>query len=1026
MALTPEWKRRIEYWKKELKNHFYRPLGDIELKGFVTTKQLTVDDALKCDFQPMPVGTPWGAKWEYGWFKGSVVLPEEAKRKRIVVKMDTGAESAVYVNGQNAGAKDWAHHEVTLTYDGVPGEKYQIVLESYAGHGPRECHAGPIPPGRETVPEPGPTQAVVGKNTYGIWEEEVYQLWIDVETLFQVRESIDKDSLRVAEIDQGLRDFTTIVDFEVPYEEMLATVRAGRERLKPLLECINGSTAPTMFVFGHSHIDVAWLWPLEETERKCTRTFATQMALMEEYPEYQFLQSQPHLYRMMKQHYPELYKRIKEAVKKGQFIPDGGMWVEPDTNLAGGESLIRQFIHGKRFYKDEFGINSEMCWLPDVFGYSGAFPQIMKGCGIKYFSTQKIFWTYNGGEPFPYHTFIWEGIDGSEVLAHIHNDYNSLTEPKDIISRWNERVQKDGISTRLFPFGHGDGGGGATRDHLEFLRRCKNLEGVPKTQMCHPVEFFEDQEKRGIPDARYVGELYFQAHRGTYTSQAKTKKGNRKSEFALREAEMWGIVAKVFKDFAFSNMTLDETWKNVLLNQFHDIIPGSSIARVYEQAEADYQKILATAQEVTDNAVQKLTDKSQALTAFNSLSWDRKALIALPDGFNGTAEQSGKKLTVQKIDGKTFAEVLVPSCGWTTICPTEESSNDSNPNNNIVKASKTQLENELLRVTFNENGEIISIYDKEAGFEMASGACNSFKMYKDVPTYFDAWDIDSMYPLTPVELHHAATIEVLTEGPLVAKIKISKKLNNSTLSQIVSLRRGSRRVDFETTVDWQESHKLLKVNFPVNIYANEAVHEIQFGHIKRPNHYSRPFDADRFEVSNHKWSALIEENRGFAILNDCKYGINVLGNSMNLTLLKSALAPDMTADKGLQEFTYSFYVWNGSFADSEVIREGYDLNCPIITAEGAAGEKSIFSMDAPNIIIETVKPAEDGSDDIVLRLYEAKRTATRCTLTTSLPIASASRTNMLEEVEENISLNDNRIELTFRPFEIKTVRLKVK
>jgi alpha-mannosidase len=1026
--LTIEWRRRVDNWRRETPNHVYRPLGDVELSGFVTADQLTVEEAEQGNFQPTAPGTTWGAKWEYGWFKGAVTLPEEARGKRVVLQIDVGAECAVYVNGVATGAAAPAprglprhqaallYREILLSASGVPGETYEVMVEGYAGHGPRVSYAGPTPPGRQTVPEPPPAQATIGHSTFGIWQEDVYQLALDVETLYEVRENLDADSLRVQEIDAGLRDFTTMVDFELPNDEMLQTVRACRERLKPLLECVNGSTAPTMYAFGHAHIDVAWLWPLAETERKCVRTFASQLALMELYPEFKFLQSQPHLYWMVKNHYPKLYERVLKAVEGGQFIPEGGMWVEADTNVSGGESLIRQFIHGRRFYKEELGVDCELMWLPDVFGYSGAMPQIMVGCGIKYFSTQKIFWAYNGGDPFPFNTFWWEGIDGSEILVHLHNDYNSRMNPASVIQRWKERVQKDGFSTRLMPFGWGDGGGGPTRNHLEFARRQRNLEGVPKVVIASPIEYFKDQETRPVPN-RYVGELYFQAHRGTYTSQARTKRGNRKSEYALREAEMWGVAARTLKEFALPLATMDTAWKKVLLNQFHDIIPGSSIERVYEEAEASYTEVIETANGVTADATSALTNSVQALTVFNSLSWDRRLLVPLPEGFDGGKGTDGV-LSVQVQDGVVWAEVAVPACGWTTVEPA-----DPLAVANALTAKPNLLENDLIRVALNATGEITSITDKESGRELAVGVCNQIKMYKDVPTGWDAWDLDSMYEETPVELSAEATVEVIAEGPLVAKLCVTRTLNNSPMTQVISLRRGSRRVDFYTVLDWQESHKLLKVNFPVTIHANEAVHEIQFGHIARPNHLSRPFDADRFEVSMHKWTALMESGRGCAVLNDCKYGVNVLGNSINLTLLKSALAPDMHADRGHQEFTYAFYAWNGNFLKSKLVQEGYDLNTPLTLAAGAAGEASLFSLDAPNVIVETVKPAEDGSDDIVVRLYESKRTATQCTLTTSLPVTEAIQTNMLEEKQADLSLVDGKMSLEFRPFEVKTIRL---
>lgn len=1022
MVLNLEWRHRFLPWRDELPRHFYRPLGSVALEGFVTMDQFTPNEAQQQSFIPMPPGTPWGSKWQYGWFRGTFELPPEAAGERIVLSPNPGAESIIFINGVAAGARDRQHTEITLATSGIPGTRYEVLMESYAGHGPRACHAGPTPPGRETVPEPAPAQTVVGDTTYGIWQEEVYQLWLDVQTLFQLREAMDQDSLRVAEIDRGLRDFTLIVDFELPREQMLATVRTCRERLAPLLACVNGSTTPVMFAFGHSHIDVAWLWHLAETERKVGRTMATQLALMAEYPEYKFLQSQPHLYRMLQQRYPDIYARVKEAVKAGQFIPEGGTWVEPDTNITGGESLIRQFIHGKRFFREEFGVDCETLWLPDVFGYSGALPQIMRGCGVKYFSTQKIFWAYHGGDPFPYNTFIWEGIDGSEVYVHLHNDYNALIDVSSIIRRWNERVQKDGFSTRLYPFGHGDGGGGPTRDHLEFARRLRNLEGAPQVRITAPQEYFADQEAKGWPQERYVGELYFQCHRGVLTSQARTKKGNRKSEFALRRAELWGVAAQLLAGHAFFAQTLESAWKGVLLNQFHDILPGSSIERVYEEAEALYAEVISEADCAANAAAGSLVKSAHALTVFNDLSWERKGLVALPAGTAGAKDPSGAVLPVQAIGDCVYAEVSVPSCGWTTLWPDNAGSLE-----NELRATPRLLENSLLRVTFDDRGEIISLVDKTAPLgELAAGPGNRFEMYKDVPSLFDAWDIDSMYEQTPVALDGPVTIEVVSEGPLVATLRISRTLHNSTMVQEVSLAKESRRLDFRTTINWQEQHKLLKVAFPVRIHTDEALHEIQFGYIKRPNHRSRPFDADRFEVPNHKWTALIEENRGCAVLNDCKYGVNVVGDTIKLTLLKSALAPDMHADQGEQTFTYALYVWQGPFVDSDVVREGYELNAPLMAVPGDGGTQSLFSVDAPNVIVETVKPAEDGSGDIVVRLYEAKRAAVRCSLTTTLPVVSACTSDMLETVvHEELPVTDGTMSLDFGPFEVKTVRLRV-
>jgi alpha-mannosidase len=1009
-------------WRHELSQHFYKMLGSISMEAAFTKGQHRISTITeKLVFNPIEPGIPWGAKWEYGWFTGEIVIPEIATGQMIGLMIDVGAESAVYINGDYAGAVDEYHKVILLTDSAKAGEMFNIVIEAYGGHGPQEWRCGPTPPDRETVPEPPATQQVVGQSHYGIWQEVAFQLAMDVETLWEVRENIDEESLRVMEIDEALKDFTLIADFEQTRDGMLVSLDKARDRLKPLLEKRNGDSTPEMIGFGHGHIDVAWLWPLAETERKCVRTFSTQLKLMERYPDYKFLQSQPQLYVMVKEKYPDLYQKILDAVRRGQWIADGAAWVEPDTNISGGESLIRQLIHGLRFYKEEFGVSCELLWLPDVFGYSGALPQIMRRCGVKYFSTQKIFWAYHGGEPFPYNTFVWEGIDGSEVYAHFHNDYGSETKPSNVIQRWKERVQKDGFSKRLFPFGWGDGGGGPTREHLEFALRQRNLEGVPRFRLDAPMAYFKEQETAGWPDARYVGELYFQAHRGTYTSQAKTKALNRRAEFALRETELWGAIAMLTEDYPFPFEKWDENWKKVLLNQFHDILPGSSIHRVYEEAESQLSEVVNWSNETAQDAASCLIKEPEGLTVFNSLSWVRNELIKLPDGYHGLKDSDGKQFPIQVTAGETYAEVTVPSCGWEAYLPSKA----LRPQNSIA-VKPQQLENNLMRVEFDDYGEITSIFDKVNNEELAAGRCNCLKMYQDIPSAFDAWDIDRMYRQTPVDLPEKADIEVVASGPLFSRMVIKRRLNNSKMTQTITLRRDTRRMDFHTVIDWEEKHKLLKVNFPVNYQARDALHEIQFGHLPRPTHRSREIDADRFEVCNHKWTALVEANRGFAILNDSKYGVDVLDNSINLTLLKSALVPDMTADRGRQEFTYAFYYWHTPFMESNLIQESYQLNASLWVQAGNAGFSSLFSVDAPNIIIETVKPPEDwGTKSVVIRLYESMGTRTNTRLHTSLTVKEVHWTDMREQTKSTQAVTDGNIDLVFAPFEIVTLRLNV-
>lgn len=1004
MPLTLEWLHRLEHWNRILWELCYRPLGEVTFSGFTTLEQLTPSQALQREFRPMPPGTPWGAKWEYGWFQTRICLPAEAEGQRIVAKLyPTDHESLMWINGRAAGSFGWGHREVPLTRAARPGETYDILLESYAGHGHITIGDGPYPHGVESVPEPGPTQTVVRPSSFGIWREEIYQAAVDFTTLFELCQRLDPLSLRAAEIAEGLMETSMVIDPELPEAELLESIRAGRERMRPLLEKKNGPTMPTLHAFGHAHIDVAWLWPLQHTERKMAMTMLNQFLLFEEYPEFKFLQSQPHLYWMMEQKYPDIFARIRESVKNGQILADGGMWVEADTNLSGGESLIRQILYGRQYYRDVLGVDSRILWLPDVFGYSGALPQILVGCGMQGFATQKITWAYNGGEPFPYNTFWWEGIDGTAIPAHIFTDYNSEMRPGHLIDRWNTRLKKIGIRSMIQSFGWGDGGGGPTRDHLEFFRRMQDLEGVPRVRMSSPAEFFADLRAQGLPRERYVGELYFQAHRGTYTSQAKTKRGNRKSEFALREAEMWGTLAGITAGFKFHPDSLQEAWRRVLLNQFHDILPGSSIHRVYEEAEAAYAETLADAAQWTGAALQALAGTADGQTIFNSLSWPRRALVAGEGG---------------------LVEVDVPACGWAVI-PGQPAAAPRNAARVTRDADGFTLENARIRARFDALGQLTSLWDLESGCERMAAPGNVLALYKDVPTKWDAWDLDSMAELMPVPCHSPAQWEIVENTPWVVSVRVRRTLNLSTVEQVIRLRRDSRRIDFDTVIDWQESHKLLKVHFPVDIHANEVISEIQFGHVRRPNHQSRQYDQDRFEICNHKWSALVEEGRGAAVLNDSKYGLSARGKSINLTLLKSAMAPDMTADKGVQTFTYALYTWNGPLLESGVVREAYDLNIPVQVVAGAPAAPfgSFFHLNRENIVIETIKPAEDGSGDIILRLYESMRTATRCTLEAFREIRAAQQTNMLEEPQHTLATHGPRLTLDFRPFEIKTIRL---
>ncbi len=1032
-----EWKGRLNHWKETLKQDFYIPLGDIAMEGFTTMDHLTPEEAMKGPFAPMAFGTKWGHTYEYCWLKGSVVLPEIAHGRRINMELRTGGEAAIFVDGKAFGTyrADWVrvpyHFSIdnTLTVSGENGRRHEILIESYAGHFFPEsplggCATGPVLPGAYQDPKTEGQRATLECCTYGIWNEEAYQLYLDVDMLHQILEQIDPESLRADKIAAALEQFTLAVDFEQPLDARIADYQKARDILRPVMEAHNGSTAPTYYAVGNAHLDLAWLWPMAETHRKTARTFGAQLRHLEEYPEYKFLQSQPAAYVMCREHYPELYERIKEASQEGRWIAEGAMWVEPDTNMTSGESLVRQLVHGKRFFKEELGIDSVVLWLPDTFGYSAALPQILRGCGVKYLVTQKIFWSYNEGDTFPYHYFTWQGADGSKIDTFLPTSYTYRTDPKELCETWGKRVQKRGLEAFMLPFGYGDGGGGPCRDHIEYANRAKDIEGVPKVKMASPTEFFEMMEAEGGPNHTYVGELYFSAHRGVYTSQAAIKKGNRKGELALREAEVWGMLAGA-KGFEYPLEKMDAAWKKLLLNQFHDILPGSSIARVYVEARKDHQWIIGEAESVKEQAQQALL-KGEGVTVFNSLSFAREEVVALPEAYkDGAQTLEGTPVPVEASASGVQALVSVPAMGAVSIKPAREKAKGPKVAAVLTKAGAV-LENDLVRLTLNDRAEVTSYIDKQTGREFAKEPMNRLLLFKDVPRLFDAWDIDSNYALQPVDVDAPAKITICEEGGLQASITMERTLLHSVFTQKIVLRANSRRVDFETHVDWKELHRLLKVSFPVNVEATEAINEIQFGYMTRPTHRSRSYDTDRFEVCQQRYSALCDQTHGAAILNDCKYGISQIGSTMQLTLLRAAASPEMRADNGEHTFTYAFTAWEGAFLSSPVVKEAYALNVPLQVAGGMLDTFSAFSLDKENVFIDTLKPAEDGSGDMILRLYEAKKGDTACRLHIGVPAAQIFACDMLENVRTELALDNGGVALHFGPFEVKTLRIKAR
>lgn len=1024
MALSEGYIRKINYYIENIPKRIYKPINNVYFESFYTFDRLTLEQAMQQKRKPATEGEAWGVKWEYGWFFSKIIIPEGYDGERIVFKASIG-ECIVYVNGRICGALDKQHKEITLSQNAVAGQEYDIALEVYGGHDGLEdtldqIHGFAILPECKNYEFPDDVKQKIVKNgSIGVWNDVVFQCWMDINVLYDLRNNLDDNSLRKSQIDKGLKKASDIIDIELPDDEFVESIKYARDVLKPLLECKNGTTTPVMYAIGHSHLDIEWLWTKNETVRKIARTVGNQLRLSDEYKEYKYIQSQPWLMNVLKNDYPDLYNEFKNAVKDGRFIAEGGMWVEADTNIPSGESLVRQFMFGKKFLREEFGIESELLWLPDIFGCTAALPQIMKGCGINYFMNAKITWLYDGGDPFPSSNFMWKGIDGSKIHTFITQEYTTEMTPSKMFEKWSMNCEKEDVPAVMVAYGHGDGGGGATRIHTEYIKREKDLEGMPKVADKSPLEFFEYVAENCEINKEYVGELYYSAHRGSYTTQAKTKQLNRRCEFSLRDAEIWSTLMGCGID---RKTKIDEQWKTVLFNQFHDIIPGTSITAVYKEAEEAYNRVINTCYEITDVSVNKnIIGKDNYITVFNSLSWDRTAVIELENGYNSIYDENGNKFDVQNTGEKLIARIDVPSVGCKSYRLEKE---NEQPVNNIIDAENEYvLENEILRAVFNKQGQLVSFYDKKSGCETLSSPSNVFKMYKDMPLLFDAWDIDEFYEKQEVALSDECEIFFEYVGEIETALTIKRKINKSFVTQRVILRKDENRLDFETEIEWNEVHKLLKVDFNTAFGSNELVSEIQFGHIKRPTHRNRQYDIDQFEVCQHKWSMLGCDNRAFAVLNDSKYGVSADNNRISLTLLKSAKHPDFYADKGIQKFVYSIMSVCEALDEGDVCRSAYELNCPVVVKAGYLPQTSFVNIDNPAIIMETLKTSEDGNGDIIIRMYESKNSYAKANISLNTEFKSIYVTDMLENNICEIETVEAGFELEFAPFEIKTVRI---
>ncbi|NLJ64764.1 MAG: alpha-mannosidase [Christensenellaceae bacterium] len=1025
---------QIAHLLKALERDFYHPLGEIDFCGFVTKDLLSIDKAQSLDKKPMPKGYNWGKPEEYCWLFSSFTLPDSAKEERIVLELNTGWESTVYLNGKpfgtvRGGDIRYPHHylvDQTIVHSAKGDERFEIALETYSGTllplSPSGKRASGYVFPDVGVPMDCPYPAIIGENTYGIWNEEAYQLWLDIGMLYDIHETQPESSFFKEKINYKLCELLDKFDIEKPLHERRKTYIEMREFLSELMSAKNGTYAPSMSVIANSHIDVAWLWPLEETVRKVARTFAQQLRLLDEYPEAQFLQSQAILYEICRIYYPKLFDKIVEAIKKGSWIVEGAMWVEPDTNLAGGEALIRQIMYGKEYFKKYFDKDCKVAWLPDSFGYSGALPQILNKCGIEGLTTQKIFWTYNDAAAFPYHSFMWKGIDGTEVDCYLHMQYESFVDAKTLNTRWKDRLNKDGTGEFYLPFGYGDGGGGPTRDDYEQIRREKDIQGVPKLSYECPEHFFT--RRKDINKPTYFGELYFQCHRGTYTAQAEIKRSNRLCENGVRALEILSTIANKSKNTPYPQEEILNIWKIILLNQFHDILPGSSIYEVNRRALEMYDDALKKIDNGINHAIKHLCDRGDGATLINTLSVAVNRVVELDSRFSyGAATLDGKAIPHTVSGDKTLALVNIPPMGITSIIPKKQD-NTYTPVSIKETPEGYEISNECVVASISKEGLLLSFKDKKTGVNYVGSASNKFCFYRDVPRAYEAWDIDSQVPQRIIEPKIKTKATVILKEGIRASIKFEHEVLSSSIEQVISLDSGKKRLDFNTAVHWNEKHKLLKVAFDTGITSDEAANQIQFGYIMRPTHASRQFDADRFEVCNHSYTALFDSTHGAAVLNDCKYGVSNSGSSIKLTLLKGATNPDPYADKGIHRFKYAYYIWEGAFSNSNIVHEAGEINNPVYIREGIAKEQSFFSVDNPAIVIETVKLAEDNSGDIILRLYESMQGTRQTKLSTCYKIKQAWLCSMLEEKEKELHVENSSIHLNFKAFEIITMRLK--
>jgi alpha-mannosidase len=939
----------------------------------------------------VPIRSYWG-RWRIDFMlRNEVDVPEWADA--LVLELGESGdfahpEALLYLDERPVAACDRHHHEILLP-QGLPAGRHRLALHGWSGLG-------------------GNLKADLNRKLYlGSC------LFVAVDQELRDLHALGRCALGIAEL---------LPDSDPTRHKLLNALEAafqGQPDLRVLQRGIAESGTPLdvdLWATGHAHIDVAWLWTYAQTRRKAGRTFHTVLHLMEQFPDFHFTQSQPALYEWVREDYPELFARIQQRVAEGRWEPTGGMWVEADGNLTGAEALVRQLLLGRQFYREHFGDKATpVLWLPDVFGYPASLPQLIKQAELEYFFTIKIGWSqYNR---LPFDSFWWQGLDGTRVLTSFSttpansgdgavSTYNALAEPRQVVGSWTNALQKEHQRDLLMTFGHGDGGGGPNREMLENLKCMAEFPGAPRVRQGSALEFFQELEKNsGERLPVWNGELYLELHRGTYTSQARTKRFNRKLEVALHAAEFLCVLT------GQAHADLRPAWKTLCLNQFHDVLPGSSIGEVYADSDQLYTEALELVERQTQAALRRIPGQ---LLLVNPTSFHRREVAFYPGPLQAPAG-----LVAQPADNGTWVACDIAPY---TVIALDPQPGEPVPVETLLEGATDRLENPFLRVELNADGEIVRIWDKLREREVLAGTGNVFQAFDDRPVNWDAWDIDVFYEDTQWSAQPATRVRLLESGPLVATVEVEKRILDSIVRQRIRLTYNSPRLDFETTIDWRERQKLLKVAFPVNVHATTATYEIQWGAVERPTHRNTSWDWARFEVCAHKWADLSEADYGVSLLNDCKYGYDIRDNVMRLTLLRSPISPDPQADQGEHRFTYSLLPHAGRWG-AFTTRHAYALNHPLRLHVGEVPAQNrylhLVSTEQQDwAVIETVKPAENGNG-IIVRLFssQARRGAVR--LQTAFAVCQAFRTNLLEEDQAEVDL----AKLYLKPFEILTLRL---